>query len=262
MPPKKRTRSESDSKAARAFASESADRQASRKKAKSKAKREFVDEDSPFSQGAFIPRGTEWPHHADSDESDAYDSDAPDEDRVRLYRALRPDEDPAKKGIKPFNARLKSRTLAEHVGGGGKSRYVSFTSSKRKAVKWALKERKKGEAARVATVDVPPETELAVFSFEDTPGRAELGNTASNFARSSSEVVVSGQVPKKQVVRVQRLEIDRSVKKKTLKKAAAKKESPFKSVQTRILTGADKHKFGKSGSKPQTIRFTDEFPPP
>lgn len=197
--------------------------------------RRFVDDKSPFSLGPKLERGTEWPHHEDSDDSDAYETTpAPPKGSLRLYRALREDEEPLKAGLKPVAPREKSRTLAKHVQGGGKSRYISLTSNKRKAVKWSLKT-KKNHPPRVVTLNIPEKTPLADFSFEDTARRTGLGNTGKNFARSSSEVAIEGTILKGWVVAVERVE---PVPKSKLKKAA-KPELPR--ISTREHTGLAKN---------------------
>ncbi len=207
-----------------------------------KRARTFVDGKSTFSTGGPLAKGTVWPHHHDSDDSDAYEDeeDGPPEGFVRLYRALSEAEQPLENGISPFKPRSK-RTVAEHVQGGGKSSYVSFTSSKRKAVKWALKTNSKNKA-RVATVDVPLETEVVDLSFSDTSERAGLGSTGKNFARSSSEVLFKGKVPQEFVRTVETVTPFSGTGTKTLV------------VKTRVLTGLK-----KNNMKPEMFSLNPEI---
>lgn len=175
------------------------------------SKRTFVSDTSPFSTGSEFSRGTTWPHHDESDDSDAYESPAiarAPKDSVRVYRALSErDSSPMRAGIKGADPRKRARTLAEHVQGGGGSRFISMTTSKRKALKWAVKG---DNPPRIATIDLPQTTPAADFSFGDTAKRAGLGNTGTNFARSSSEVVVEGPIPSKYVKRVEAIRAHKS----------------------------------------------------
>lgn len=196
--------------------------------------------DTPFSTGIGFSRGTEWSHHQDSDDSDDYDSEPESPGKNRLYRALSEHEDPYNKGLKPAAPKSK-RSLEDHVGGGGNSSHISLTSSKRKAVKWALKESQKNPP-RVATIDLSEEAPVADLSDPTTLEKTKLGSTAKNFARSSSEVLHKGPIPASSVKRVETL------------KGVKKAKLGDKLVKTRMETGAKAH--SKSKKKPRTFKRT------
>lgn len=206
--------------------------------------RTFVDEESPFSTGTGLSPGTIWPHHDESDDSDAYESnDERPRGTIRLYRALREDEVPLKEGIKPVAPRNKSRTLAKHVQGGGKSSMVSYTSNKRKAVKWSLEGQTPARPPRVATVDIPATKEMADLSAPETARRAGLGRTGKNFARSSSEVVIKGRLPRKYVTRVEQI----------VSIGKSEPEPGLRKIRTRVKTGLK-----KSRAKPRAFQLKPE----
>ncbi len=213
----------------------------------SAAGRAFVDAESPFSTGAAFGAGTPWPHHDDSDDSDAYDPEdlpPPRRGHVRVYRALSDHDEPFRSGIKAAAPRRTSRTVAEHVQGGGRSPFVSLTTSKRKAAKWALKSRRDNRP-RIATIDLLASTPAVDFSDPRAARRAKLGRTGENFARSSSEVVVKGPIPKARIRRVESLSTPRSI------------PADSHSVRTRIATGLK-----KTSAKPRAVLFTADLPKP
>ncbi len=208
--------------------------------------RPFKRED-PFSTRESFHAGTKWSHHDDSDDSDAegyVPKDLAPVDRGfhRVFRALSSKDDPFKEGIKGANPRARSRTVAEHVQGGGKSRFVSLTQNKRKAVKWALKG-KSLNPPRVATIDIPKDKPVADLSDPITVKRAGLGSTGANFARSSSEVLVEGPIPKTWVKRVEVIEPKKS-------------EAEGNTVMTRVHTGTS-----KTSAKPRRFMLTSQLGP-
>lgn len=161
-----------------------------------------------------------------------------------LFRALRDDDDPAK-GLKGANPRATSRTVAQHVGGGGKSPYVSTTQSPRKATKWALSSGKKN-APRIAMLRVPETVPIADISDQATAERLKLGKTAHNFARSSSEVVLRGPVPRDQIHRVFKLKIVRA------------RAPGMRHVRARILTSAAEHRNSRNLQRARQLIAMEE----
>ena len=209
--------------------------------------RTYVDATSPFSTGPSFGRGTHWPHHDDSDDSDGFSDHeiSVRKGTTRVYRALSDaDATPLTDGISAAMPRKKSRTVAQHVQGGGNSPFISLTTNKRKAIKWAKKEGNKN-APRIATIDLPHTTPVVDFSDPSAAQRAQLGSTGANFARSSSELLVKGPISKTNVRRVERIA-------KVTKTTKASSKELFV-VKTRVHTGTQ-----ATTKKPQQFALLPE----
>ncbi len=154
-----------------------------------------------------------------------------------VYRSLRKDENVTVDGIQPHPDADNERTISQHIGGGGKSAFVSFTRSLSVAGAWASK-----KSNMVAVVDISTKVEKdkavlgdsgrEVYDFTQEEvvlwAKSQLGDTAINYARASQEVLIKGGVGKESIIEVYSSE---KLRVKDFMEAKEKMELDMKGVQ-------------------------------